>query len=73
MQNINSSITIKKIVALAAFILSWALLLWINFSAELSIAMHIIAIPCLLLITGGYAVYQLEGAQGPAAAVAKKP
>lgn len=50
----------SKAFIIAAFILCWSLLLWINFFATMSIAMHYIAMPTLFLLTGGYAAYQLE-------------
>ena len=43
-------------------LLSWTLLLWINFFGQLSLAMHMIAIPTLLLITGGLAAWRIEQA-----------
>ena len=52
----------KKLMAVLALSLSWSALLWINFYGDLSIAMHYIAIPFLLIVTGGYAAYYLEQA-----------
>jgi len=63
MENIYQQLTqinASKFTIIAAFILSWTLLLWINFAAELSLAMHYIAMPTLFIITGGWAAYQLE-------------
>jgi hypothetical protein len=50
----------KKLMTVLALVMSWSALLWINFSAELTMAMHFIAIPFLLVVTGGYAAYYLE-------------
>ena len=51
---------LKKLITGVILILSWSLLLWINFYAELSIAMHIVAIPVLFLLTSGLAAFALE-------------
>ena len=40
-----------KWLSIAVWALSWLLLFWINFAAELSLMMHFFAIPVLLLIT----------------------
>lgn len=40
-----------KWLAVAAWLISWLLLFWINFAAELSLMMHFFAIPLLLLST----------------------
>lgn len=50
----------KRLITVLALVLSWMALLWINFYGDLSIAMHFIAIPLLLLVTGGFAAYYLE-------------
>ena len=50
----------KHMIAISLLAVSWTLLLWINFYAELSVAMHLIAIPVLMAITLGYAGYWLE-------------
>ena len=57
-----SNLMQKKLMTVLALIFSWAALLWINFYGDLSIAMHCIAIPFLLIVTGGYAAYYLEAA-----------
>ncbi len=57
-----SNLMQKKILTILALIFSWGALLWINFSADLTMAMHFIAIPFLLIVTGGYAAYYLETA-----------
>ncbi len=38
-------------LAVISWLVSWALLFWISFSAELSLLMHFFAIPVLLLST----------------------
>lgn len=43
-----------------ALVLSWAALLWINFFGQLSMAMHLLAIPFLLLVTTGFAAWHIE-------------
>ena len=40
-----------KWLTIAVWALSWLLIFWINFSAELSLMMHFFAIPVLLLST----------------------
>lgn len=50
----------KQLTIAVAMILSWVALLWINFYADLSVAMHFVAIPFLLLMITGYGAYHLE-------------
>lgn len=40
-----------KWLVLTSWIVSWGVIFWINFSAELSLMMHFFAIPLLLLST----------------------
>lgn len=41
----------SKWLTITVWIISWLLLFWINFAAELSLMMHFFAIPVLLLST----------------------
>lgn len=50
----------QKGVTVLVLALSWALLLWINFSADMSVALHLVAIPVLFLLTGALAAISLE-------------
>lgn len=50
----------KKTAIIMILAISWLSLLWINFYGDLSIAMHFIAIPLLLVITGGFSAYTIE-------------
>jgi hypothetical protein len=50
-----------KWLSIAAWLCSWLLIFWINFSAELSLMMHFFAIPVLLLTTALGAGRVLEG------------
>lgn len=38
-------------LAISAWVVSWLLIFWINFSAELSPLMHFFAVPVLLICT----------------------
>ncbi len=53
---------VKKSLLIITLVLSWLSLLWINFFGELSMAMHLIAIPFLLLMTTGFAAWHIEQA-----------
>ncbi|MCS4308573.1 MULTISPECIES: hypothetical protein [Rheinheimera] len=45
-----SSLTTKWL-AIATWLMSWLVIFWINFAAELSLMMHFVAIPVLLIST----------------------
>ncbi|MBZ9610488.1 hypothetical protein [Rheinheimera maricola] len=49
-----------KWLTIAAWAVSWLLIFWINFAAELSLMMHFFAIPILLLSTALAAWHYLE-------------
>jgi hypothetical protein len=49
-----------KWLTVAAWLGSWLIIFWINFSAELSLMMHLVAIPVLLLSTALSAGHLLE-------------
>ncbi|KUM55053.1 hypothetical protein AR688_17575 [Rheinheimera sp. EpRS3] len=40
-----------KWLSIAAWLVSWLVIFWINFAAELSLMMHFFAIPVLLIST----------------------
>lgn len=42
---------IAKWPAIAVFAVSWLVIFWINFAAELSLMMHLVAVPVLLIST----------------------
>jgi len=50
----------RKWLTITGWIISWLLLFWINFAAELSLMMHFFAIPALLLSTAIGAGHYLE-------------
>ena len=54
-----SSLTTKWL-AIATWLMSWLVIFWINFAAELSLMMHFFAIPVLLLSTAFGAGRYLE-------------
>lgn len=45
-----NNITVKWLT-IAAWAVSWLLIFWINFAAELSLMMHFFAVPVLLIST----------------------
>lgn len=45
-----SSLTTKWL-AITTWLMSWLVIFWINFAAELSLMMHFVAIPVLLIST----------------------
>jgi hypothetical protein len=45
---------------IAGWLVSWVVIFWINFSAELSLMMHFFAVPLLLLSTAISAARVLE-------------
>ncbi len=49
-----------KWLTIVVWILSWLLIFWINFAAELSLMMHVFAIPVLLLSTAFGVARNLE-------------
>lgn len=49
-----------KWLTIAAWVISWLLIFWINFAAELSLMMHFFAIPVLLICTAIGAGQYLE-------------
>ena len=50
----------KKWPAIALLLVSWLVIFWINFAAELSLMMHVLAVPVLLLSTAAGALHMLE-------------
>lgn len=52
-----------KWLTLGSWIVSWGVIFWINFSAELSLMMHFFAIPLLLLSTAVGAAHLFEHKQ----------
>jgi len=52
----------KKWSAIAIWLSSWLVIFWINFAAELSLMMHLFAVPVLLISTAIGAGQILEGA-----------
>lgn len=42
---------LAKVLTILAWLANWLLILWINFAAELSLMMHFVAIPVLLIST----------------------
>lgn len=50
----------NKWLVIAMWLISWLLIFWINFSAELSLLMHFVATPVLLVCTAVSAGLYLE-------------
>ncbi|MCE9688140.1 hypothetical protein LZP73_18345 [Shewanella sp. AS16] len=46
-----------RLLSLGYLLLSWSLLLWLNFAIEPNVFAHLVAIPSLLLATGLSALY----------------
>ncbi len=46
------SFSTKHLLSISYWLLSWALLVWLNFSIEPNAMVHFVMIPALLLITG---------------------
>lgn len=51
----------KKWLALSVWLGSWLVIFWLNFAAELSVMMHLFALPVLLLSTAVGAAQLFEG------------
>lgn len=51
----------KKFPAIVVWLSSWLVIFWINFAAELSLMMHLFAVPVLLISTAIGAGQILEG------------
>ncbi|HEY9043808.1 MAG TPA: hypothetical protein VIN66_16620 [Rheinheimera sp.] len=51
----------KKWPAISIWLGSWLVIFWINFAAELSLMMHLFAVPVLLISTAIGAGQMLEG------------
>ncbi|MEZ9594012.1 hypothetical protein AB4298_05180 [Shewanella sp. 10N.261.52.F9] len=57
-----NGVTANRLVSSVYLVLSWSLLIWLNFSIEPNLFGHFIAIPSLLLLNG-YGAYAI--AQNP--------
>lgn len=54
------NILVTKWPAFAVLCISWLVIFWINFAAELSLMMHLLAVPALLISTAVGALKMME-------------
>ena len=54
----------NKWLVIVTWLISWLLIFWINFSAELSLIIHFVAMPLLLICTAVSAGLYLEPTDG---------